>query len=213
MKRYRCPNCDTGRNAPSRMSPDDVRRYCFPCSEKTGKLVALVCPSRERSMAKAKAARTERARRERAETIRRTYYLDDGTDTRMILRDVRKLHTWKREGPAAHRKVQGLLLKVDDVNRNVPWDQFAVFAMRKASVMLRHVAIKAGHVRRDQSNARVDGLLMDAACRYFGIAFPDIQAVAKSMARLKGRSEVLGSDWEAAILACARAAGAEPPVR
>lgn len=203
MKRYRCPDCGTGRNAPSRMSPKDVRRFCLPCSEKTGKLVDMVCPSRERSNAKAAKARSERAKRDRERERRRKYYLDDGTDARMILRDVRKLHTWKREGPRAHGVVKELRLDVDDGNRNVPWERFAVFAMRKAAIL----ALQA--VRTPRTEANVNSLLTDAACRYFGLKFPDLRAVARNMARLN-RAEL---DYEAAIVACARAAGAKPPVK
>lgn len=73
--RWVCPTCGTGRLAPSRPRKNDVRRYCLPCSEKTGRLVERVAPSlerrreesRERQAAKTKAERARaRARQQKA---------------------------------------------------------------------------------------------------------------------------------------------------
>lgn len=58
MRRWTCPNCETGILAPERPRRDDVRRYCLPCSQQTGRLVARSCPAVE----KARAAQTERTR-------------------------------------------------------------------------------------------------------------------------------------------------------
>lgn len=106
-RRWICERCDRpGVNAPGRMRRDDVRRYCLPCSEETGRLVERLCPaleakraaSRERSAARAAGKRlAERAR----------YTLDDGTDVRTLVRKARRLKAWAYEGEhvemAVHR--------------------------------------------------------------------------------------------------------------
>lgn len=55
QKRWVCPTCGGGVLAPSRPRKDDVRRYCLPCSKKTGRLVERTCPSLE----KVRAAKSE----------------------------------------------------------------------------------------------------------------------------------------------------------
>lgn len=44
MPRWVCPDCSSTKLAPQKPRRDDVRRYCLPCSEKTGRLVQRVCP-------------------------------------------------------------------------------------------------------------------------------------------------------------------------
>jgi hypothetical protein len=68
MKRWVCPSCKAGSNAPSRMAPDDVRRYCLPCSSQAPKLVRRVSPAleRQRAQAAAKAADKAKAKRDAA---------------------------------------------------------------------------------------------------------------------------------------------------
>jgi hypothetical protein len=44
MKRWVCPQCGGAQRAPERPRKDDARRYCFPCSTKTGRLVQRTCP-------------------------------------------------------------------------------------------------------------------------------------------------------------------------
>lgn len=51
LRRWVCPLCRAGKLAPSRPRRDDVRRYCLPCSAKTGRLVEKVAPSAERERA------------------------------------------------------------------------------------------------------------------------------------------------------------------
>lgn len=67
--RWRCPDCGHGHLAPRRPRRDDVRRYCLPCSQRTGRLVERVAPALDAKRA-AKRKRSEerragRARRER----------------------------------------------------------------------------------------------------------------------------------------------------
>ena len=46
--RWKCANCDHGLLAPTKPRKNDVRRYCLPCSAKTGKLVERFAPSLEK---------------------------------------------------------------------------------------------------------------------------------------------------------------------
>jgi hypothetical protein len=57
---WKCPHCGKGKKGPSRMAPDDSRRYCFPCSDKTGKLVQLE-PSPGAARARRAAAKKRKA--------------------------------------------------------------------------------------------------------------------------------------------------------
>lgn len=70
MRRWVCEKCGKGVNAPDRPRRDDVRRYCLPCSERTGRLVERTCPALDRKRTEKRerdaAKRTEKAQRERA---------------------------------------------------------------------------------------------------------------------------------------------------
>jgi len=65
QQRFACPRCGVGRLAPGKCRADDVRRYCLPCSQATGRLVRRVVPAREGAR-----ARKVRAARERADAVR-----------------------------------------------------------------------------------------------------------------------------------------------
>jgi hypothetical protein len=64
MKIWRCPLCEAGVRAPSKMRQDDARRYCLDCTASEGKLVERVCVARE--TAKRKAQEKVKAALERA---------------------------------------------------------------------------------------------------------------------------------------------------
>lgn len=51
MKRWVCPSCGSGANAPERPRRDDARRYCLACTAKTGRLVERTCPALDRQRA------------------------------------------------------------------------------------------------------------------------------------------------------------------
>lgn len=104
-RRWVCPVCGKGLNAPSRMSPDDVRRFCLPCSKTKGKLVRRSAPAleRERNQAKKRSerkAKTKRravARRRAAQKKRadeRRYLL--GYDVQALCRRWYRLKAWDR---------------------------------------------------------------------------------------------------------------------
>jgi hypothetical protein len=86
------------------MRRDDVRRFCLPCSEETGRLVERACPALDAKRERAAEARKERAAAERAEE-RERFLLADGTDTRRLLRRARKLPAWGRQSELAQRAV------------------------------------------------------------------------------------------------------------
>ena len=71
QRRWTCPHCGQGKLAPGRPRKDDVRRYCLPCSEKTGRLVERTCAANEkaRKVSKAK-SQTKASRKKRAETAK-----------------------------------------------------------------------------------------------------------------------------------------------
>ena len=50
--RWKCPICDDGLLAPTRPRRNDVRRYCLPCSTKSGRLVDRLAPSLEKQREK-----------------------------------------------------------------------------------------------------------------------------------------------------------------
>jgi hypothetical protein len=70
-KRWTCPRCGGGKLAPERPRKNDTRRYCLPCSDKTGRLVERTCKALEKrreavqERSKAKARRKTKAKRKR----------------------------------------------------------------------------------------------------------------------------------------------------
>lgn len=70
-KRWICPLCSAGKLAPSKPRKDDVRRFCLPCSEKTGRLVERTCPALDAQRAKRKASKAEQDKRKRAAASRK----------------------------------------------------------------------------------------------------------------------------------------------
>ena len=68
--RWRCDTCGRGINAPERMRRDDVRRFCLPCSTKSGTLVERTnvrAASRDEARRARAAATAQRRREARAE--------------------------------------------------------------------------------------------------------------------------------------------------
>ena len=80
--RWKCADCNHGLLAPMKPRKNDVRRYCLPCSAKTGKLVERVSPTLEKQRAtktvqrkvqtqkkNAKVSVKKKARREKASAV------------------------------------------------------------------------------------------------------------------------------------------------
>ncbi len=82
-KRWQCPTGEhEGVLAPSKMRKDDVRRFCFPCSTKTGRLVARTCPSLEKERAAKQEARQTKAKQTRATARTRAEQVQEATRAR-----------------------------------------------------------------------------------------------------------------------------------
>lgn len=67
--RWKCQACNSGVLAPSRPRRDDVRRYCLPCSAKTGKLVERIAPTLEKQRAQTQAKTKRRQATKRAKAV------------------------------------------------------------------------------------------------------------------------------------------------
>ena len=95
MKLWRCPDCGNQNRAPGKPRRNDVRRFCLPCSQRTGYMVERVCPTLEKKRAKVKAKVSAKGKAVRAKatavrkikdaTIEKTFYID-GVDVRPILK-------------------------------------------------------------------------------------------------------------------------------
>jgi len=72
VKRWVCPLCGSGKLAPGKPARDDARRFCLPCSGKTGKLVERVSPAAQRAAAEREERRVAAAERGRARRASRS---------------------------------------------------------------------------------------------------------------------------------------------
>lgn len=107
MRRWVCPTCGSGANAPERPRKNDARRYCLDCSAKTGFLVERRAPALEARRAttalrsKDRAAVKREAGRQRwivrlpdANDVARD--LDVRSELRQALRDCGFFDGWAR---------------------------------------------------------------------------------------------------------------------
>ena len=89
--RWTCPQCDKGALGPSRPRKNNVVRYCFPCSSKTGKLVERKCLTLEKRRERKAENKKEAAARKRERTapkprrtkrswMRASCYMVEGTN-------------------------------------------------------------------------------------------------------------------------------------
>lgn len=98
MNIWRCPDCEGGIRAPSRMKRNDVRRYCLTCSESTGFLVERTAPALDKVRAIKKQRRTAKRRRTAAQAnaagvVRHSF---NGVDMRSVLFSILRLEVYKR---------------------------------------------------------------------------------------------------------------------
>jgi hypothetical protein len=91
-RRWNCPKCQGGLNAPGRMRKDDIRRYCLGCSKATGRLVQRVCPALEKERTEREAKRNEKVRTTRAKQSARRRERKDQENERWAMPgfDIRK---------------------------------------------------------------------------------------------------------------------------
>lgn len=67
--RWKCPQCNSGVIAPTRPRMNDVRRYCLPCSAKTGVLVQRTAPALDKKRAASKAKTQEKQTVQRVKQV------------------------------------------------------------------------------------------------------------------------------------------------
>jgi hypothetical protein len=91
--RWKCPNGCGGVLAPTRPRKDDVRRYCLPCSKKTGRLVERFSPAMEKKRQKRAQVSKEKTKKkaEKAREAERESYTVEGVDMRKELKRVVRL--------------------------------------------------------------------------------------------------------------------------
>lgn len=103
MRRWVCPNGCAGVNAPDKPRTDDVRRYCLPCSEKTGRLVRRTCPAldRKREAGKTRSAEKAKAKRVKAKAARMYRGIDIDAEAKRMwnLPAMREAHGGRRRVP------------------------------------------------------------------------------------------------------------------
>lgn len=101
-KRWVCPACAQGCLAPSKPRMDDVRRYCLPCSAKTGRLVRRTCPTLDKQRAtRAAQAKEKRAKqRVRKSAARDAVWVHQGCDLEVEAKALwRAMYAEKRTVP------------------------------------------------------------------------------------------------------------------
>lgn len=86
--RWICPDCGSEKNGPERPRTDDVRRYCLPCSESTGRLVKRTAPVLEarRAAGAARSAKKARRKAEREKADRTIHGVNVDAEARMLIR-------------------------------------------------------------------------------------------------------------------------------
>ncbi len=100
--RWKCAICDHGLLAPTKPRKNDVRRYCLPCSSKSGKLVERVAPSLEKQRTVKKEAVKKKNVAKRATVAKRTAPMKaqqriDAQRSKMIHNEAEKI--WKLMQP------------------------------------------------------------------------------------------------------------------
>jgi len=68
--RWKCPICNDGLLAPMKPRRNDVRRYCLPCSAKSGRLVDRLAPSLEKQREKRTAVVRQKRKAKRVRIAR-----------------------------------------------------------------------------------------------------------------------------------------------
>ena len=100
--RWKCADCNHGLLAPMKPRKNDVRRYCLPCSAKSGKLVERVAPSLEKQRIVKKDAVRKKNVAKRATVAKRTAPVKeqqriDAQRSKMIHNEAQKI--WKLMQP------------------------------------------------------------------------------------------------------------------
>jgi hypothetical protein len=178
------------------MSPKDIRRFCIPCSQETGKLVDLICPARETQKKKTQ-ERAARKAKEAREKENQKYFLSDGTDTRPIWKKVRGLKTWAREGTrygTVARRASIPTRPIQELGIS-PADEWALQAI--VSLANDVISFFPGRARTD---GNFQSLIIAAACEFFSLDLDTVRALRDLTHRLKhGGTSGITPTWGPAI--------------
>lgn len=101
-RRWVCPSCGRAKLAPSAPRRDDVRRFCLPCSDASGRMVQRTCPSLDAKREKRKAAKAQRgaAKAQRVQTAATV----DGLDMQAEFKRLQRLPVFKRRWRTAETR-------------------------------------------------------------------------------------------------------------
>lgn len=108
MRHWVCPLCQSGSLLPVSPDADDARRFCLPCTAKTGKLTRRVCPTAVRAREEGKEARRRRAAAARGRTEARewTKHPVAGLDVREVAK-----RCWRTLLPIVRERKSHLMLE------------------------------------------------------------------------------------------------------
>ncbi len=87
-RRWVCPKCSSGLNAPEKMRRDDVRRFCLACSQATGRMVHREAPALKARRATKAAQRKAAAAQATAERLAERHALGIRRERQELLRGV-----------------------------------------------------------------------------------------------------------------------------
>lgn len=168
-RRWLCPRCASGLLAPSRPRLDDVRRYCLPCSQTSGRLVERTCPAREAESSRHRELRAARlaARHERAAAIEATY----PWCLRGLFDQWRNLTAWGRPLVHAHLLLRRSTSKVASSGHAWPTGRITMTAGSDEADARATVLHELAHVaapRACQHGSRWRHLLLAAAMEVVG---------------------------------------------
>jgi len=201
-RRWYCPQCGGGILAPSRMAADDTRRFCLECSAKSPKLVARTCPSMERVRERKQETRNRRERNRRQRERDKLYRLTDGSDLRVLIRRVKALTTWRKEGERVRPALSKLTVEVTDSHRSMDADGFVMDMIGRCASRTLEV------VRKTRSESNLRSLILAAGCEYFGLDQADVIRRHRVTHALRGRADDK-LYYPPTIIAAARAARSE----
>lgn len=201
MKRYLCERCGTGSLAPGRMAPDDIRRFCLDCSKATGKLVPLICPSRERAKQRTQQRAAEKRKQERERETREKFTLPDGTDIRPVFKRIQRLNVWKRETRGVQEAVGKMRLvgMPNNVARFPTERDYALNCMyQMAQVAPHYIPYRLYVGPSSKAYASISqSLLRAAACEYWQLDEDALVQFRRAVVRLEhgANADNVPIDW------------------
>jgi len=166
--RWKCPNCNSGLLAPTKPRMNDVRRYCLPCSAKTGKLVQRISPALEKKKAEKKVAATKRTSSKRETVSKKKEVQKNRT------KQIKRVQTFGREGFHIEREAKKIwkLLEPYHNGKSFP----------KIQMQERGLTVEGETVWR--STGGVAGLAYIGENKIWLKVFPDWETLAHELCHL-----------------------------